>query len=595
MQLRVYQRAAIDAVFSFVSQRDGHPLIVLPTGSGKSLVMGALVAEAFANYPAGRALILAHRKELITQNVRAVATALPMGQIGIYSAGLNRKDTDAQVIVAGIQSMARDPYKLGAFDLACVDEAHLVPETDDSQYRDTVKALLTMNPHLRFVGLTATPFRMASGMLHTGPNALFTDIAYEAPVRELIDGGFLCPLIGRATIAKLSTEGVGTRGGEFIAGQLEKAVDVDDTNRAVVAESIKLLGDRRKWLFFCAGVGHAQHIAELLNDSGIAAAPVHGELDADTRAARLAMFKSGQLRALTSMDVLTTGYDEPAIDAIVLLRPTKSTGLYVQMVGRGFRLHADKQNTLVLDFAGNVARHGPVDEIRVTDRKAAKDTQPGEVPTKECPGCATILHLATRTCHVCGHSFPVQIASPDRTPSDAPVLSTERETEWDDVTDVFYEYHTKRFDPDAPPTMRVEYYSGYHRIASEWICFEHDGYAREKAELWWRVRSTLPVPGTVDQALELAPQLRKPTSVGTVPDGRWTRIVSYRFPSPQLSLPVVGPGPTPNGLPRACWTCGYWTERDKACLLANAVPPEGVQKNGCDSWTEEDANHLVPF
>src|SRR5690348_4283222 len=194
---------------------DGHPLIVLPTGSGKSLVMGTIVQEALSNAPTARALILAHRKELIAQNVRAVTTVMPLGEVGIYSAGLKSRDTTSPIIIGGIQSIARRPYDLGAFDLIMIDEAHLVPTEDDTLYRKFITAARVQNPHVRFVGLTATPYRLGSGVLHRGRGALFSDIAYEAPVKELIRDGYLCGLISKATLTQLSTAGVATRGGEF--------------------------------------------------------------------------------------------------------------------------------------------------------------------------------------------------------------------------------------------------------------------------------------------------------------------------------------------------------------------------------------------
>lgn len=588
MELRPYQRAAIDAVFGWVATNDGSCLLVLPTGSGKSLVMGALIAEALGNDSGARALIIAHRKELIQQNVRAVATALPLGSIGVYSAGLNRKDTTSQVIVGGIQSIARDPYCLDAFDLVCIDEAHLVPNDDDTMYRATIDALRQLNPKVRFVGLTATPYRLGSGLLHRGEGALFNDVAYEASIAQLIEAGYLCPLISRATLAKLDTAGVQTRGGEFIPGQLERAVDIDSVTAKVVSETLALCGNRKKLLVFCAGVKHAEHVAAAFSAQGAPAAAVHGELTPLERAGALEAFARGEYRVLTSVDVLTTGYDEPAIDAIILLRPTKSTGLYVQMVGRGFRLHLAKTDTLVLDFAGNVLRHGPVDAIEIRDAVKVG----GPAPAKECPDCHVMLAAGIRVCPHCAHAFP----EPERPPilpeaSLARILSSEPvPTRWVDVTSVEYWRHEN---PAKPlPTLRVEYYCGYRRVASEWICFEHSGYAREKAVMWWqrRDRTRAPVPGLVNDALDRTDDLLEPTSIELQQDGKYTRVVSYNLP--ELPEHVAPDAAFVDDLPRACWTCGHWSERDKLCLQWNETPPESVQPVGCSSWTSEI---LIPF
>lgn len=574
--LRPYQRACVDAAFDWVSRYEGNPLLVVPTGGGKSPIMGAIVAQVLENAPTARVLILAHRKELLQQNMRAVSLVVPFTMVGVYSAGLKTKDTSSPVIVAGIQSVASNPYKLGAFDVVLIDEAHLVPLADDTSYRKVIKALRTQNPHVRFIGLTATPYRLNTGLLHRGKNPLFTDIAYDVPVRDLIEQGYLCPLISKATIRRLDTTGVATRGGEYIAGALERAVDVDEVTDAVVSEMCRLFADRKKWLIFCAGVQHAEHVATALVLAGIDAAPVHGTLDAETRARRLLDFKEGRLRALTSMDVLTTGYDEPAIDAIALLRPTKSAGLYVQMVGRGFRLHPSKVNTLVLDFAGNVEYFGPVDAITVNERKPGD----GQAPTKKCPMCSEILFAGVRICGACQFEFP----EPEKPPlipeaSTRPILSSEPEPiELEAIDSAEYSRHEK---VGKIPSMRVDYFRAYRIIASEWICFEHTGYARTKAEQWWRLRSPEPPPATVDEALLMVDELPTPTAIQTQRDGKFLRVVSCALPK----------AAEPAAFPRACWSCVHYAEASKCCEKWNAEPPEDVLKVGCEAWAEEE----VPF
>jgi DNA repair protein RadD len=575
--LRPYQTAAIDAAFDWVSRFEGNPLLVLPTGSGKSPTMGAIIARVLANAPTARVLVLAHRKELLQQNVKAVTSVVPFTMIGIYSAGLKTKDTSSPVIIAGIQSAARKPYDLGAFDLILIDEAHLVPTDDHTMYRKLIHAMRIMNPHVRFIGLTATPYRLSTGLLHRGVGALFTDIAYEVPVRKLIDEGYLCPLISKATLRKLNTSGVAMRGGDFQQGALEKAVDQDDITTAVVDEMCRLFADRNKWLIFCSGVAHADHVAEALRGAGIAAGVIHGTMKDEARATTLRDFKEGRLRALTSMDVLTTGYDEPAIDAIAMLRPTKSAGLYVQMVGRGFRLHPSKSNTLVLDFAGNVEFFGPVDTIAVKEPGAKDD---GIAPTKECPNCLEILYISTPVCPACTYVFP----EPEKPPllpeaSSRPILSSEPEPiEEEIVNEVQYSRHERE---GKTPSLRVDYFASYKFIASEWICFEHTGFPRDKAVHWWTTRSQEPPPATVDEALLSTSTLPIPTAIKTQRDGRWTRIVGYTLPA----------APQPSLFPRACWSCVHYSEVKKLCEQWDATPPDHVRPVGCDAWQEEE----LPF
>ena len=330
-------------------------------------------------------------------------------------------------------------------------------------------------------------------MLHTGPDALFDDIAFEVSVRELIDQGYLAPLISKQTSTQLDVSGVGTRGGEFIAGQLEAAVDQDPITQAAIDEVVAYGRDRRSWLLFCAGVDHAGHVCDAVRSRGFSCATIFGHTPKAERDRIIAAFKRGEIRALASMGVLTTGFNAPAVDLIAMLRPTKSTGLYVQMAGRGTRLAPGKDNCLVLDFAGNVARHGPIDLVKPKDKTNGEGD--GEAPTKVCPACQTINALAARVCIDCGYVFPAPEVQLEATATTRPILSTGR-PEWVDVGAVTYHRHEK---PGKPPSLRVDYHCGLVRHR-EWVCLEHEGYAGQKAVAVvappgrWRAR--VPPPST---------------------------------------------------------------------------------------------------
>jgi DNA repair protein RadD len=157
----------------------------------------------------------------------------------------------------------------------------------------------------------------------------------------------------------LDVSGVEKRGGEFVQRSLQEAVDTDDKNRRIVDELVRCGESRRSWLVFCSGVDHAFHIRDLIAAHGIRAATVVGDTPAEERAELFAQFKAGELRALTGMNVFTTGFNAPNVDLVAMLRPTMSPGLVVQMCGRGTRLCAGKESCTVLDFAGNIRRHGP--------------------------------------------------------------------------------------------------------------------------------------------------------------------------------------------------------------------------------------------
>ena len=521
LSLRPYQQAAIDAIYGYFAGRAGNPLVVIPTAGGKSLVMASFVEGVLRAWPDQRILVVTHVRELIAQNHAELIGLWPDAPAGIYSAGLGRRDLRARILFAGIQSIHRRAYDVQQCDLVLIDEAHLIPGASNTMYRRFLDTLTRINPALKVIGFTATPYRLDSGMLHEGKDALFTDIAYQVSVRELIDDGWLCPLVSKAASTRLDVTGVGTRGGEFVARELQAAVDLPEITEAAIDEVVALGRDRRSWLAFCAGVEHATHVAESIRARGFTAETIFGDTARPERDRIIARFKRGEIRALASMGVLTTGFNAPAVDLIAMLRPTQSTGLYVQMAGRGTRLAPGKENCLVLDFAGNVARHGPIDAVKPKRPGSGE----GEAPVKTCPDCQSLLPTAVRVCPDCGHAFPPPQVQVEKTATTLEILSSGKR-EWVPVDSVTYHRHEK---PGGTPSLRVEYRCGL-LVHREWVCFEHGGYARQKACDWWRRRAPgVDVPDTIAEALRLSGRLGVPSEIAVRPAGRFTEITGARF------------------------------------------------------------------
>lgn len=346
---------------------------VVHHNTGKSVVIAGFIREAIEAWSDTRILILTHVKELIQQNFLALLRAWPEAPAGIYSAGLSRRDIGAQILFAGIQSIHKHAAKVQRCDLVLIDEAHLLGRTDSGMYRAFLASLNEINAGLlKVVGFTATPYRLDTGMLHEGKDRLFTDIAYDVPVLDMIQQGYLCPVIPKRTTTQLDVAGVGTRGGEFIAGQLEAAVDRAEVTRAAVAEIVQHGEGRGSWLVFCSGVAHARHVRDAIREHGISAETVTGDTPGPERDGILAAYKAGRLRCVTNANVLTTGFDAPGTDLVALLRPTKSIGLYVQMVGRGTRIAEGKEDCIaegqrVLTDHGLVPIERVTHEMRVWD------------------------------------------------------------------------------------------------------------------------------------------------------------------------------------------------------------------------------------
>src|SRR5215831_1104552 len=414
--LRRYQEEALHALFAFWRNGGGNPLIVMATGTGKSVIIAFLVKQLLTDYPNMRVLITAPNRELIDQDITELLAIWPEAPIGINCEGMSSRDTDAQILFALVNSIYRRPKDIGPRELVIIDEAHFIPHHEQGMYRATIEALRELVPDLRVVGLTATPYRLDSGHLCEGEGRIFDSVVYKYGIAEGIRDGWLSPLSSKATAATIDVSGVGKRGGEFIAEQLEAAAIKDDVVDRACDEIAAYYGRRRGWLVYCVGVAHATMVRDALRARGVDCEMVLGETPATERDRIIEDFRTGRLTALVSVMVLSYGFNVPHVDLIAMLRPTMSTGLYVQQVGRGTRKAEGKSECLILDFANNVRRHGPVDavDIKTDDREKIK----GEAPVKTCPSCREIVMLAVKECPCCGHIFP------DRDISHKPIADT---------------------------------------------------------------------------------------------------------------------------------------------------------------------------
>ncbi|MEX1228801.1 MAG: DEAD/DEAH box helicase family protein [Planctomycetaceae bacterium] len=532
MILRPYQEAAVSAVYHHLRTRDDNPCVVIPTGGGKTPVLATICRDAVQRW-GGRVLVLAHVQELLKQAADKLSQVCSDIKYGIYSAGLKQRDTDAPVIIAGIQSVFNKACDLGPFNLILIDEAHMLPPDGEGRYRQFLTDARVVNPQVRLVGLTATPFRLKSGLI-CAPENLLNQICYEIGVKELIVDGYLSPLLTKSGLTGFDTSSLHIRGGEFVAKEVEQLMDDNERVLSACREIVEHTRDRQATLIFASSVHHAQHICQVLADEHqIECGFVSGETPAKQRDELLEQFLSGDLKYLANVNVLTTGFDAPHIDCVALLRPTMSPGLYYQMVGRGFRLHPGKRNCLVLDFGGNVLRHGPVDQIQVVTRNREKgDRSP---PAKLCPECHALIAVGYGICPECRYEFP----SPDRKKHDseataAGILSGEITDVEYEVRDVTYAVHTKRdAPPGSPQSMRVTYRLGLAHWQSEFICFEHGGYARQNAEAWWQERSPDPIPDTAERAVELAEAgalaIPETITVRSITGEKYDRVIAYQL------------------------------------------------------------------
>lgn len=526
MQLRPYQLAAKDALWNYLANRDGNPALVLPTGAGKSPLMAGIVRDAVEQWQ-GRVMVVAHVQELVEQNADKLRRLWPEAPMGVYAAGLKRRDRFEKVIYGQIQSVADRAHSFGHVDLLLVDEAHRIPLRGEGRYLKFITGLKKINPRLRVIGLTATPYRLQGQAVPVcGPDHVLTEVAYEARIAELIEGGYLSRLTSRAG-ERPDLGGVHTRGGEYVEAELADAMMRDDLVERTVADMLARAVGRRAGIVFCVNVAHAEAALAALRAAGETAELVHGGTPKGERERRIEAFQAGATRWMVNVNVLSEGFDAPMIDVVAMLRPTKSPGLYYQQVGRGFRLHPGKDDCLVLDYAGNMLEHGPVDAIRVRPARGKKAATVETTKAKECPGCAALLAIGVRECPECGHSFASEDPAHLDRPVDAPILAGEVERKIVRLPVNGTKYERWPGKNGKPPTLRVTYQCGLRRV-SEFVCLEHGGYARGKALAWWIERSDRrDVPRTVEEALGRCwTELRVPVSVQVDDTDKYPSVLS---------------------------------------------------------------------
>jgi DNA repair protein RadD len=518
---RWYQEEAVDALFEYFDTHGGtnpdgspvkaNPLLAMPTGTGKSVVIAKFLKRAFEMFPGTRVIMSTHVKELVAQNAKGVLRAWPEAPLGIYSAGLKKKEHDAPIVFGGIQSMRKHPELFGYRDFVIVDEAQLVSPNVDTSYITFFMELMKKNPYLKVIGLSATIYRMRLGYLTNGN--IFTDVAFDITdmdgFNRLLAEGYLARLTPRRTDYQLDVSGVGMNAdGDFAEGQLQAAIDDTNVTYAALREAVGYGWDRRSWMIFAAGIEHAEHINEMLNNTfGVTSTVIHSKLSAEVRDERLKDFKRGKYRCIVNKDVLTTGFDHPPLDLIIMLRPTMSAPLWVQMLGRGTRpwkggwldideterayWPAAKDDCLVLDYAGNTARLGPINDPLIP-QPPGKNKGPRDAPVKICPACPTYNHASARNCSNCGYEFSSAYSlqpNLENTASNEELIRADSMpiVEYFDVQRVVYTpHHSMR---SGLSSIKVAYFCANAETFFEYVTFEGaKPYAIHKAHEWLRQR-----------------------------------------------------------------------------------------------------------
>jgi DNA repair protein RadD len=540
MEQRWYQDAAEFSIFDYFERgNNGNPLVAMPTGTGKSVVIAKFLRKVFEQWPNQRVMMLTHDQKLIVQNAEKFLSLWKTAPIGIYSAGLNSRDTIMPIIFGGVQSVCpaieraqeEEKYKpehlrhFGWRDLILIDECHLVSDKEVAQYQKIITELKKINPYLKIIGFTATPYRMRMGSILD--NGIFTDICFDITGLEsfnrLIAEGWLSPLVVTPTKSEIDTSAVNMSStGDFNQKQLES--ETDKIIYEAVASMIEMAYDRTSRLIFTCGINNCENLASVFQSMGVEALAVHSKLHKKVNEERIEAYKAGELKWIINSDMLTTGFDHPPTDFIGMMRATLSPGLWVQMLGRGTRpsLPTFKKNCLVADFAKNAPRLGPINDP-VLPRKPGKGGR--DAPIKICNLCGVYNHASVRHCAVCGNEFIFESKIFSEAGTSELIRGDSPEIEFLNVNGVIYNLHEKK---DSPPMIKVTYYCGFIPY-SEYVCLEHPGFPGKRSRDWWRLRHKEEPPSSTWEALQRVSELRKPSKIKVWVNKKYPEILSHEW------------------------------------------------------------------
>lgn len=537
-EARWYQDAIVDASMKFHGRGRGNGIFTSPTGSGKSAVYPMLAKRRHCDWRA-RSLILTHRNELVSQDADAFKKVWPEASVGVYAAGLGRREIK-DTMIASIDTVYKRAKDLGSFDFIEVDEVHRVNPKEGTKYQRFFADSFDMNPNVRFGGGTATDFRQDQGMITGGENRIFDSVIYRVPFRRLLDEGYLCPLVVDAGSVTIDASGMKIQDGtgDFLQAAIEKASNTEEVNRAVISDMLMdIANGRHSLMAFASSRKHAAELHRMATAAGIRAAVVTGETPRAQRKMIYEALESMRLQLLISIDVLTTGFDCPVIDALYVVRPVGSPGLWCQMLGRGCRTHYLKINCLVRCYGDNVRRCGTIDMPKVIKKKPSKVNG---LLVKYCEACDGENKMSAKVCIECEAEFIIATNEDGDALVDEndprgmlakagalQVMSDGGRLRWryDIVNRAFQKKMpkvAKEGEQQSPPVLLVIYYGTpagmvgerLKPVHKEIVCVQHqrNSLAWQHYERWWRAHCTdgSPPPGTVFDVIsaELRGKLR---------------------------------------------------------------------------------------
>lgn len=542
VQLRDYQIEALNSVYEDLKINQ-NVLLQGMMGCGKTAMSVTLAQRLYKENPGMKFLILMHKRELCNQFFEAFRkfTKIPSHKIGICCAGLGKTIIDRDITIASIQTFVNIMDKYRGAGLIVIDEAHRIDINGNTQYKQVLDYLRLQRPNSRLLGITATPARLGHGYIYgkrckPGAVNLFQELSHRITYKELLIAGFLVPLKGIVAAHESIEEdlaGVSTNG-DYVINQLGEIMSNERHLHTCVEAIDKYCQGYKRICVFCCTIDHAEKVKELLGDRSTI---VHSQLSDIDRQNNMSAWISGRIPIITSVNILTEGFDLPVLDCLVFVRPTLSSTLFLQAVGRVLRPHDGKDHGLMVDLTDNVHRFGTdLDKVKVTVPKAVEEAEKKEKAMwKLCPQCEIEVHIALRECPDCGFTWPeteciVANALPpmkavDFTKQSAIISSPPEEYE---VTDFYAEIHTSKGNGKRLGKISYKFkMSEYsYKTAHMWLCFpdEYSGYAVSKSREKWNDISDDPFPETVEDFMDST--LLEPYKIIVDMNGRYPELIS---------------------------------------------------------------------
>lgn len=401
IRLRDYQTDLVSKIRNSYKHNNKAVMAVLPTGGGKTVVFSHIAASVASR--GKRVVVLVHRVELLRQT----SAALTKSDVdhGLINPQFT-PDYTKSVQVASVQTLVNRLGKLPAPDLIVVDECH---HANAGSWRKIIAAF----PNALVLGVTATPIRGDGTGLGAHCGGIFDDLVEGPQVPWLIENGYLVKPIIYAPLERLSLKGVKVVRGDYDQKELAKRVDKPKITGDAV-DHYRRLCPGTPAVVFCVSVAHAQHVSDEFRAAGFRAYPVDGSMEDDVRKRILGGLGNGSVDVVCSCDLISEGTDIPAIGCAILLRPTQSTGLYIQQVGRALRTLEGKEHAIILDHVGNVLTHGLPEEHRewsldgeVKKKKGKGASAEKKVNVRQCLSCYA-MHEPAPKCPICGHVYEVK-------------------------------------------------------------------------------------------------------------------------------------------------------------------------------------------